>query len=199
MSYGVFFSRLIHPGNVSAISTGTPTVIQVPLATYVPTSTQQIIATNSPPTQPVPFDISRPKLEGFIRVPSGVVAQPYVILSGYQSFPGDSGALTISGNVQFKGFYCPSSPCSLDFPETSKITFRVKNQAGDTSSEVEANILVTKVSGGYNITIITLGKFIVFSDSCANKWQNAESLPPDWAKFPQDPGELNTDKNLQIM
>ncbi len=199
LSYGVFFSSVVHPGSAIASYTSTPTSTQSPnnVAGTAIAPHKEIIST--PTLLPAPLDISRPKLEGFIRVPSGVVPQPYVILSGYQSFPGDTGNLTIIGSVQSKSFYCPLSPCALIFPETGQIKFRIKNQAGDSSSEVDANILVTKVANGYSTTILTLGKFVVFSDSCANIWQNGESLPPDWAKFPQDPGELNTEKNLYYL
>ena len=203
LSYGVFFPSITQPGSTLASNSSTPTRA----ITSTPTPSSAVPSTSTPRIEtintPIPFldsvDVSRPKLEGFIRVPSGVVAKPFVILSGYQSFPGDAGAISISGIVQSKGFFCPTSPCSLEFPETDQISFRVQNKNGDSSSEVQATVLVTKMEGGYALTIITLGKFVVFSDSCANIWQNADALPPDWAKFPQDPGELNTEKSLHYL
>ena len=199
ISYGISFSRFVHPGDIQASSIGTPTSTPSPQPFLSPSPTPIIEITHTPSPLTTPIGIISPKLEAFIRVPSGVVPKPYVILSGYQSFPGASGSVTLSGFVQEKSFYCPASPCALEFPETAQISFRAMNNNGDSSSEVQANILVTKMTDGYSVSIITLGKFVIFSDSCANIWQNAELSPPTWARFPQDPADLNTEKSLYYL
>jgi len=198
LSYGVSLSSVVPRKSIPS-NIGTPTVTSTPLPFINPTLTPKIELVNTPSSFVQPVDITRPKLEVFIRVPSGTVTKPYVILSGHQSFSGDFGSLTISGNVQGRTFTCPTSPCAVEFPDTAQITFRAQNSAGDLSDEVQANILVKKLSEGYSITIISLGKFVIFSDSCANIWKNGEASPPEWAKFPQDPGELNTEKSLHYL
>jgi hypothetical protein len=199
VSYGVSFSRLIHPGDTHTNGIGTPTVTATPPPVFTSSPTPIIEITPTPSLLTTPSGIITPKLEAFIRAPSGIVPIPYVILSGYQSFPADSGPVSISGFVQDKSFFCPTSPCGLQFPTTAQITFHARNNNGDTSSEIQANILVTKMADGYSVSIITLGRFVVFSDSCANIWQNAEPSPPSWARFPQDPADLDTEKSLHYL
>jgi hypothetical protein len=126
--------------------------------------------------------------------------KPYVILSAYQSFSNDSGPIAIRGKVEDKNFVCPSTPCALDFPISGQITFQAYNNSGNTSDEIQANVQVTAITGGgYAVSIITLGKFVLFSDACANIWQNADSIPPSWSRFPQTPADLNTEKNLYYL
>lgn len=141
----------------------------------------------------------KPSLDAFIRVPNDLVAKPYVILSGYQTFNANSSTVSISGKVGQKSFVCESSPCAVDFPASGDITFHSYNSTGDVSENNTANILVTKATGGYYVSIITLGRFVIFSDACASLWQNINDPRPNWALFPQDPGQLNTEKNLHYL
>lgn len=186
LSYGLVFTRAFNLGGIDANALSVPTASPAPNAINTPV-----------PVRPLDFTIAR--LEAFIRVPSGVVEKPFVILSGYQTYTSEGSIVTLSGSVGDKTFNCPSSPCGVEFPESAQITFRAENNLGKKSDEVQASILVTKVTGGYSVTILTLGKFVTFSDSCANIWQNADSASPFWAKFPQDPAELNTQKTLYYL
>lgn len=197
LSYGASVSNTNRTSDAISHLVNTPVATSKPVILQSPTPLIELTQTPSPWMQPL--DIISPKLEAFIRVPTGTVPQPFVILSAYQSFSGNSGPLSIRGTVQDKTFYCPNSACTLEFPETAEITFQAQNNDGDTSDEIRANILVTKLANGYSVTIITLGKYVIFSDSCANIWKNAEPYPPVWAKFAQDPAELNTEKNLHYL
>jgi hypothetical protein len=196
LAFGVSSSWTTQPASHISNYIGAPTETQTALPSAPPLVVE---FTPTPAPIPLPNDILKPKLEAFIRVPSGSVPKPFVILSGYQSYASNSGPITISGLVQDRSFFCPASPCALEFPESGQITFRAHNASGDASDEVQADILVSRLEDGYSVTIASLGKFVIFSDSCANIWQNAESPPPTWARFPQDPGELNTEKSLQYL
>jgi hypothetical protein len=195
----VSFSNVVFADNEFAASTPTPTTTLIPGAASVLTRTPSIELTPTPAILTQSINISKPKLEAFIRVPNGIVPQPYIILSAYQSFSSTNGQVSIIGNVADKTFYCPNSPCALGLPETAQVNFYAQNQNGDKSDEIQASILVKKVGEGYSVTIITLGKFAIFSDSCANIWQNQEPVAPTWARFVQDPGELNTEKTLYYL
>ena len=169
-------------------------------------SNQQIIPTPTPtasidtPTSTINLlEFTKGKIEAFIRVPAGLVPTPYVILSGYQAITGDSGEVSLMGSVGTRKFFCPSSPCALDFPETGVITFHAQNAKGDVSEELTASIFVTQLVDGYSITVTSLGKFVIFSDSCSSIFQNADSSQTSWSRFPQDPAELNTEKTLYFL
>lgn len=197
LSYSVSLSRVFNSEAAATSSSPTPKISQTP--DPIPTSsfTPRVEATFTPTSQYQAINSIKPKLEAFIQVPSGTVSRPYVILSAYQSFSSESGPVSIRGTVQDKSFVCPSAPCALDFPASGQITFWAYNQNGVTSTENQANVQITAMtSGGYTLSIITLAKFVIFSDACASIWQNAESVPPSWAIFPQNPADLNTDKSL---
>lgn len=195
--YGISFTNAIRTVDTRANSINTPTVTPTVNISGSPSPTP-VVQPKAPPLVSS-IDITKPKIEAFIRVPNEIVPKPYVILSGYQSFQSGSGPISLSGTVINKNFYCPSSPCAVEFPESAQITFHATNKNGDTSSEVQANILVRKLLDGYSLEIITIGRFVVFSDSCANIWQNADPSPPGWARFPQNPDDLNTDKKLYYL
>lgn len=196
---GAILVGISSPKDALAADIPTPTVTLTPQVIIEPTLTPIIELTPTPSSLAIPSDISTPKIEAFIRAPSGTVARPYVILSGYQSYPNDDQPVSISGTVVDKAFTCPTSPCALEYPESSYITFRAQNAQGAKSEDVQANILVTKVADGYSVTILSLSKFAIFSDACAVIWKNTEVNPPSWAKFPQDPGELDTEKTLYYL
>ncbi|HEY3372514.1 MAG TPA: hypothetical protein VGK10_16790, partial [Prolixibacteraceae bacterium] len=199
LSYGVSYARNIQPGDVSAINTATPTQSQVIGTPALPTSAPALEPLNTP-LPPIQFsDITSSRLEAFLRVPKGIVPTPYIILSGYQSLTSDSGPVTLSGVIQDKSFFCPSSPCSVEFPESALVSFHAQNSRGDKSEEIQANIQVTRMTDGFAVTVISLSKYVIFSDACGTIWQNAEEIPPFWARFPQDPGELNTEKSLHYL
>jgi hypothetical protein len=197
LSYSFSSLKGFQPGAAASVS-ATPILSQTPQAVITPSATPVLTSTPAPIVSSINSVDS--KLEAFIRVPSGTVPKPYVILTAYQAYPGAADALSIRGTSQNKSFECPSSPCELEFPVTGSINFRAYNASGSSSDEVQANIQVTAMaSGGYAISIVTLGKFVFFSDSCSNIWQNAESIPPSWARFPQDPAYLNTEKSLHYL
>lgn len=199
LALGVVWVGITHPTEAFAANGGTPTVTTTPRVIVEPTLTPINSTTSTPLPLVVPSDISAPKIEAFIRVPSGTVAQPYVILSGYQSYPNNAQPLTISGTVLDKTFTCSVSPCALEFPESSYITFRAQNPQGGKSEDVQANILITKLADGYSVTILSISKFTIFSDACAVIFNNIQTNPPSWARFPQDPGGLDTDKTLYYL
>lgn len=182
--YGISFSQVVHAG--SALQSISVTA----------TSTTFLEPTNTPVPANIPSDITKARLEAFIRVPPGIVEKPYVILSGYQSYPAEPGNISLSGMVRDKSFYCASSPCSVEFSESGTIQFRAKNSKGDLSEEKQASILITKLTDGYSVTVLTLGQFVIFSDACATIWTINDETPPAWSYFPQDPGLLNTEKTL---
>ncbi|MEI7846440.1 MAG: hypothetical protein WCK35_11615 [Chloroflexota bacterium] len=167
--------------------------------TQTPTPTQKFEFPATPTPQIKTIELTRPRIEAFIRVPTGLVPKPYVILSGYQTITGDLSIVSLSGDVDGKKFFCPISPCALELSETGLINFHAQNGKGEASDEVQANILVTKLVDGFSVTLTSLGKFVIFSDACANIWQSSSSNSSSWARFPQDPAELNTEKSLYYL
>jgi len=163
--------------------------------TATPTSTSS--TANIDPFLGLPNVQSR--VEAFIRVPSDLIQTPYVILSGYQTFSSDSSNISITGEVNNSKFFCESSPCAVSFPDSGKLVFYAINEKGETSNKITADILVSKLVDGYSVTIISISSFTMFSDSCANIWKTAGDTQPFWSRFPQDPSQLHTEKNLHYL
>ena len=197
--YGVACTRIILPGNKTPGSQAAPAVTVTPQIAIFPTTTPAAQFTATPIPQLQPIVNTNPNLEAFIRVPSGIIPRPYVIISGFESTPSNVGGVSLSGTVQNKSFLCPASPCAVEFPESAVITFQANNKKGDSSLTVQADIQVTQEAGGYSLSIITLGKYTVFTDACAKIWQNSDPVQPAWASFPQDPTQLNTEKSLHYL
>lgn len=138
-----------------------------------------------------------PVLDVYIRAPEGFLETPYVILSGVQSSSNLSQDILIKGLLGSKEFTCNESPCALEVLESSQIVFHAENTNGDFSTSLTADIVVRKSDNGYQVVISKLGKFTLFSDRCGALWKNTPTVDaPSWSKFPQDPSELNTKKDL---
>jgi len=218
-SYWIFVASKASSVMAAVASTGTPGLTKTqspsPTATLSPTSTLKATATPEPFVLPstTPFieltntplppgksiGYMKPVLEAFISIPQGPVAQPYVILSGYKTYTNLTEPVSISGTVGDQSFECASSPCNLNFPKSGVISFHALTGSGAVSEDNQADILVTGSTEGYYLTILTLGKFVVFSDSCGSLWNSPQSEHPQWAAFPQNPAELNTDKSLHYL
>lgn len=194
-------ASLISPFNptVTASQTNVPGFTATLKPVILPSITPVIESTNTllPPGQSPGY--MKPILGAFISVPDGAVIAPYIILSGFQTYTGTSGPVSISGTVGQKTFECANSPCLLDFPQSGIITFHAKNGYADVSEENQANILVTSAADGYYLSVISLRKFVIFSDSCGSLWRNLSSDRPAWATFPQNPSELNSQKTLHYL
>jgi hypothetical protein len=138
-----------------------------------------------------------PFLDVYIRAPEGYLETPYVILSGIQSSTNLSQNIILKGFLGEKVFTCNESPCALEVLETSRIVFHAENTNGDFSPPLTAEIIVRKESSGYKVVVGTLSKFTLFTDRCSAIWLFSDVIDkPSWAKFPQDPSELNTEKDL---
>lgn len=179
--------------------TSTPLPSATPALRLFPTITP--VYETPVPSAPQAQDGSRfqSKLQVFIRAPEELVKEPYVILSGYQTYTSDPRPISISGTTGFESFECASSPCSINFAQSGNITFQAFNDQGVASPENTANVLVTQTSDGYRVSITSVGNFAVFSDACGSLWHKLNEPPPSWAFFPQDPSELNTQKNLYYL
>lgn len=191
---------------VSSSPTVTPSTTVIPgfsatpqPVVILPSITPMIEATNTPLPPGQSLGYLKPKLEAFISVPDGPVTEPYVILSGYQTFTGETGNISVSGLVGGENFDCASSPCVLSFPQSGVITFHAYNSQGDVSEDNQADVLITRTTDGYYASIVTLGKFVIFSDACGSLWKNVTNDRPAWAAFPQNPGELNSQKTLHYL
>ncbi len=181
-------------GNIEVnVGTGTPVFQSTPIYAPIlePTNTPGFIQESGGNTKPF--------LQAFIQAPNGNVEKPYVIITGIQTFSGNSNQITLSGNIFDKTFFCPVSSCLLQIPESGRITIRASTTDGLTSDPLQASIQITQTSAGYKVTIESLSQFTLFSDSCANIWQNGETPPPIWASFYQNPQELNTQKSLYYL
>ena len=141
----------------------------------------------------------KPRLQAFISAPDGPVVQPYVILSGFQTYSSTAGPVSISGTVGNESFECATSPCMLNFPQSGDIVFHAQNSNGDVSDDNKATVAVTNSANGYYLTIVTLKDFVLFSDACGALWQNVNNERPAWAFFPQNPSDLNTQKSLHYL
>ena len=196
---GAACSNLAQPGNRNPAMTITPTPTS-PSKPFVAVTRPPVnIPTSTPLPNWQPFHATGQNLEVFIRVPQGKVPNPYVIISGYQFPLMNSEAISISGSIQGKSFFCPTSPCNVEFPESANITFQAQDKNNSTTEPIQANIKVDHDINGYSLTIVALGKFYVFTDSCENAWQTKTINTPAWARFFQDPSVLNTNKNLSYL
>jgi hypothetical protein len=187
----------------SLTATPSPTMFQSAHATVKSSNQASATPFVEPTSTPLPPGQSggylKPRLESFISVPTGPVPQPYVILSGFQTFNGVPAIISVNGTIGSKVFNCETSPCRLAFPMSGTITFRAQNGTGDVSDDNQASIVVTRLSDGFHLSIASLEKFVLFSDACGSMWGNLTDDRPAWSAFPQNPSDLNTQKTLHYL
>ena len=131
-----------------------------------------------------------------IHAPTGLVATPYVILNAFSTSSNTPIDLSIKGFFNENEFTCDESPCALQTAESGRIVFRASTSTGVESDEVSAEIQVKQRDGGYEVKITRQAGFVYFQDKCAAVWQTPSTELPYWATFPQDPSQLNTNKDL---
>jgi hypothetical protein len=145
-----------------------------------------------------PSGIFSPSLQAFIQAPTGIVSQPYVILTAFSSVPRTE-AVTIRGFVNSQEFICTESPCIINIQSNARFVFRALTDSGATSEEVIASVRVTQSQGGYLVTIESVSQFTTFSDACSLTWGVQDETNATWDSFVQFPFELNTRKTLHSL
>lgn len=179
---------------------GSPSVLQqtpISFPTFSPTVTSFVESISTA----TPFGLfpanSDQDLRAFIHAPSGLLPQPYVILTAFESAPGAN--VEIRGYENLREFVCTGFPCALPLTGSSTIRFNAYNASGDKSPEVIARVRVESKDGGYFVIIDSVSQFSIFRDSCANIWNVTDKVGESWSKFPQSPFQLNTDKIQHLL
>jgi hypothetical protein len=178
------------PGVSTRANTPTPTITPLPTGTPTPTLSQR------PTSTPTPVEV--PNLRAFITAPTGVLPQPYVLVSAYGATSTD-GFAEIRGKVGLVDFTCPGSQCLVTVLSDNTVALRAFTQSGNVSDEVSATIRVSRVEGGFTVTLESLRPATAFEDYCGLAWEAGGASVPSWAMFPQSPPELATDKILYYL
>jgi hypothetical protein len=172
-----------------------PTSLSFPTAS--PTATLFIEAPNTgTPFGVIPVD-SQDQLTAFIHAPSGVLSEPYVILTAFGRFTGTG--LQIKGSINIIEFVCTGSPCRVPLTGDSIVTFKAYSPLGEMSNEVQARVRIKVDKNGYLVTIDSINQLTFYQDACAGIWGIKDTAEQSWAQFPQSPYELNTDKTLHVL
>jgi hypothetical protein len=136
-------------------------------------------------------------LLAFVHAPSGVTAQPYVILTAYVASSNEQ--VEIRGFENLREFVCTGFPCVLPLEGSSALRFSAYDAYGGKSPEVLARVRVENAQGGYAVYIESVSQFVIFGDSCSNIWKVKDDSGASWAAFPDSPFELNTNKDLYLL
>ncbi len=145
--------------------------------------------------------VSVPLLDMIVNVsaPSGVVAEPYVIISAYEpavdyKITGIRGV--INSNVNFS---CATDHCKVPILSDSYIEFWALSSLGDESKHVTATVRVSGKTGAYTVTATTENPLVANSDTCSTMWGLPQPRTTSWAALPYLPQELNTSQSLDIL
>jgi len=150
---------------------------------------------------PTPFRLSfiqGHELQAFIYAPTGLLQQPYVVITAFDSNP--SAKLQVRGVENLREFVCTNFPCALPINGDSTVRFVAINSEGAKSSEVQARILVDVKDNGFYVTIQSVNQFALYNDTCGDIWgiyDDDNEFP--WSDFPSSPFFLNTDKPLYLL
>jgi hypothetical protein len=148
------------------------------------------------PSTPTPLGIIQVNagsgMQAFVHAPTGLVAQPYVILTIFDSIPGTS--IEIRGFENLREFVCTGSPCALSLLGSSTIQFSAYSASGGKSPEVIARVRVSGQDGSYSVVIDSVNQLSQYRDSCSNIWNVKDVSGASWLKFPESPFQLNTNK-----
>ena len=179
---------------------GSPSVLQqtpISFPTLSPTATVFVETIGT--ATPFGFSPADPDqdLRAFIHAPSGLLPQPYVILTAFESVLGVS--IEIRGYENLREFVCTDSPCALPLEGDSTVRFSAYSASGGISPEVIARVRVESKEGGYLVIVESVNQFSRFLDACSTIWNVTDNVGEPWAQFPESPFQLNTDKPLHLL
>jgi hypothetical protein len=187
------------PGTVFVVGEPRSPLQQTPVSfpTLSPTPTPSVAL----PGTVTPFALSPLtadyNLLAFVHAPTGVVAQPYVILTAFVATPGLS--VEVRGFENLREFVCTGFPCALPLAGDSTVRVTAYNADGDASPEVIARVRVESTADGYLVFIDSVSHYTLFADSCAGIWKVKDDSGRTWSSFPDTPFDLNTNKTLYLL
>jgi hypothetical protein len=179
---------------------GSPSVLQqTPLAFPTLSPTATLLVEPVVTTTPLGLSLanSDQDVRAFIHAPPGLLPQPYVILTAFDPILASS--VEIRGYENLREFMCTSSPCALPLNGSSTISFKAYSSSGSESSEVVARVRVENKNGGYYVIIESVNQYALYRDTCSNIWNVKDEIGETWARFPETPFQLNTDKKLHLL
>ncbi|MFM8321336.1 MAG: hypothetical protein ACKOC5_10505 [Chloroflexota bacterium] len=183
------------PGWILTSIPGAAGTLRPPTAVPLPSATPTLV---TPGPTPLSGEYTA-DLVARIDPPWGAQGAPYVILSGFSLRPGKTVVL-IRGMLGDRQFDCPGSRCELPVTADSLIAFRVFANNGDFSSELKATIRISRDAQGYYVAVEQLSlPAVPFTDACSAVWDLDPANAPQWAKFPESPDRLHTDKTLHYL
>ena len=136
-------------------------------------------------------------LQAFIHAPTGLVQQPYVILTAFDT--NSAVTVEIKGFENLREFLCTDLPCALPLNGDSSIRFFAVNSEGRKSAEVQARVRVDTRDDGFYVVIQSVNQFTLYHDSCGSIWGVTDEDDLPWFDFPPSPFLLNTDKTLHLL
>lgn len=179
---------------------GNPSVLQqtpITFPTLSPTATLFV----EPVSTVTPFGLSpvnsNQDLRAFIHAPPGLLTQPYVILTAFESVLGSS--IEIRGYENLREFVCDGFPCALPLTGSSTVRFTAYSDSGGKSLEVIARVRVENKVDGYFVIIESVNQFSSYRDSCSTLWGVKDETGESWPKFLESPFDLNTDRGLHLL
>lgn len=143
---------------------------------------------------------SQVTLYAFVDSPSGILNNPYVILSAFANLP-EGIPLQIRGvineNLEFE---CTATPCKLLLTNDSVLRYYAFTDLGHKSQEYSATVRIQNPSvGQYQVTIEATEPHVLYSDRCASIWSVYGGQLPAWANMPSTPAQLNTGQTLYYL
>jgi len=184
-------STITVPDSLAAFQIGsTPSATLTLTTAPLPSSTSTgLLLTNTP----VPSTGSLEQLHAFIQAPSGVVKQPYVLLTAFGSVS-RTDAVVINGYINSDEFVCTKFPCVVYLTTSSRFIFRAYSNTGQSSDEVIASVSINQTENGYLVSIDSVNQYASFTDSCSVIWGVGDMENAQWDNFVQFPYQLNTKK-----
>lgn len=184
---------------VNAPPTSTPDTPIAAVLGGVSTNQNPLIQATISPTPVIRLDIrAKPVLYAFVRAPTGIVSEPYVIVSAYRSIP--VAGLQIQGRTGNMQFVCSETPCRVPVAPNSQLAFEAEDPFGGTSTEIRATVRVQAEKGGYIVILEQVSQYFAQRDSCAVMWGfDTNDTSGTWNELPQQPELLATRKPLHYL
>ena len=188
------------PPSTSYVVSNPLNLQQTPVSFPTLTPTSEININIESLLTPTPFSLSFTQgveLQAFIHAPTGILQQPYVILTAFDSDPAST--IEIRGVENLREFICADLPCAVPLNGDSTIRFFAINSEGLKSSEVQARVRVDVRDGGFYVVVQSVNQFTLYNDTCGDIWGVYDEGELSWPEFPPSPFFLNTDKTLHLL
>jgi hypothetical protein len=119
-------------------------------------------------------------------------------VNAYEPISGEQ-ITSIAGMIGSIPFQCEGSRCDVPVEQDARLTVWANSSLGDESEHVIAEVRVSRLDGGYTVSLNILSGYSTYTDACAEIWGIKPSAQTPWSTFPQSPDQLYTQRTLHYL